>query len=435
MTKPIHPVRTFLRGFAVGCVTIASLVTIVSSQNHADRIWSSVPVEELSQQEQARRLLTQTYDGLNNAFYRELTNEDVHAFINGGLQALDTYSSYVPAQSYRALSGNGYTDEERAQQPYRLGIMGTSTDKAFVINTAVPGSPAQKAGLRPGDVLVSVRGEDVRELPGKDAFEKLLAAVDDNPGTTFSFGVERGVEEIVVEVAPAQLEPVYAYDMGSEEGIPHIVITGFYPGMARTVEDILYAYRQREDIRGVVLDVRDNVGGRVNEVEDLASLFSESGTVIYSSQARMEGTREYFTKGLAPFKDLRVAVVTNSQSASASEILAGFFQGNALGQVVGQTTFGKGTVQTVMPVQGSGAIRVTIGSYKDAGGRVIQDKGVTPDIVIETAEGVKLERAVFGEYDEALVRAREWISMDVPAGSITTHARPSLPDYVQEPDL
>lgn len=435
MRKPIHAARTFIRGFAVGCLTIATLVTVVGSQNHASRIWEGMPVEELTETERSNRLVLQTFQSLDAAFYRDLSEDDIYAFIDGALQAVDPYSSHVPANSYRALTGQAPL-EGVADIPYRLGVMGTSTDEHYVIGTAAPGSPAAKAGVRPGDILVSVEGRDLREETGQAAYEALLAAVENHPGSVFSFSVLRGSEVIEVEVAPAQLEATYVYDLGVKDGIPHIAITGFYPGATKTLKEIVTMYLDTMDVKGLVLDVRSNAGGLVSEVEDMASLFAPGEILIYSSTSRIEGPRDYFTKGLAPFQGIPVAVLTNAESASSSEILAGFFQGNRLGQVIGQVTFGKGSIQTILPLdERAGAIRVTIGKYLDAGGRVIEGKGVVPDILIEPEEGEVLARMPYGYFDEALTRAREWIALGIPPGSIPTHARPDLPRFPADSEL
>jgi carboxyl-terminal processing protease len=419
-----HPVRNFVRGFAFGCLTLSILVSVVNTETRKESYWPMEAIAPLPLNK-GEELVVKTFDVLDQNFYREITDDDLHEFIDGALQNLDPYSGYLSERSYRQLSGMSPSDKEE-EAPYLIGVFGTTTETAFVVDATAPGSPADEAGLRPGDVLFSVEGEDVSGKTGKEAFDVLLAEVTANPGVPVKFGFTRGLELIETEIVSRQLAPTYVFDLGEKEDVAYIALTGFYPGATETLAGILKSY-QDAGTSGVVLDLRSNGGGLVTEVEHMSSLFMEEGSLIYKTKSRIDGDQTFVTQGSAPFKDMKVAVLVNAESASASEILAGFFQAHQRGQVVGQTTYGKGTVQAVIPLDtDEGAVRVTIGYYTDAGDRKINGIGVTPDIMIDHNEGDVLYRMPRGVYDESLEKARSWILGDALPGEIASHPRPNL---------
>ena len=417
----IHPARSFVRGFAVGCLVLSGVFALVNDR--ARDLWPTVNVREVALDEETL-LVNRAFDVLRNEFYRDIEDEDVYTFIDGALKSLDPNSGFVEPGVLSVMQGRSDEDQASPEPSFVLGIFWAATSSDFTIQAVVPDSPADRVGLRPGDVLLSVDGEDVSHLSGPEAYTKMSQIMDMNRGEEMTLEIRRGLEQFQSKVMAEQRAPSFVYDLGQRDGVPHIVVSAFYTGVTQDLKTLLSRTSSNGECRAV-LDVRSNGGGLVSEVEAMAQMFAPHDTLIYTTRSRIAGVEEFRTEGVGEFYGCRVAVLINEESASASEILAGFFQANKLGAVVGQTSYGKGSVQDVVPLgQAHGAVRVTIGYYTDAAGRQIEGKGVYPDIYVEGLENT--QRPNFGSHDEALDQARSWVLSDEEVGNVPTSKRPAL---------
>lgn len=356
--------------------------------------------------DRAARVLGRMARDLDTLFHRELTEADVAAMVGGALAAIDEHGSYVPAESMRALQGTP-TEEERAQQPYRVGVLGNAEGARFVVETTAPGGPADRAGLRGGDALLSVAGEDMRALDGKQAYERLVAAVEASEGRAVELVVERAGVRLTLSLTPERLPPVFAYDLGIKDGVLHTALVAFYPGATDELRAIIERGVE-QGIEGVAIDVRGNVGGRVDEAMAVAGLFLPEGSLVFTSTARGQQPEESRTAAPPTFPDLRLAVLTNIESASSSEIFAAAIQAHARGVVVGGPTYGKGSIQTVYGIDPmGGAIKFTVGFYRDPFGRRIDGIGVLPTITVPSLIGGA--RPPVGTPDPVWEAAEAWI--------------------------
>lgn len=419
----IHPARSFVRGFAVGCLVLSGVFALVNDR--ARDLWPTINVREVVLDEETL-LVNRAFDVLRNEFYREIEDEDVYSFIEGALKSLDPNSGFVEPDVLSVMQGqSNNADEERTEPSFVLGIFWAASSSDFTIQAVVPDSPADRVGLRPGDVLLSVDGEDVSHLSGPEAYTKMSEIMGVNRGEEMVLEVRRGLEQFQSNITAEQRGPSFVYDLGRRNGIPHIAVSAFYTGVTQDLETVLSRSVEEDGECRAVLDIRSNGGGLVSEVEAMAGLFAPDDTLIYTTRSRIAGVEEFKTKGVGEFYGCRVAVLINEESASASEILAGFFQANNLGVVVGQTSYGKGSVQDVVPLGNAhGAVRVTIGYYTDAAGRRIEGKGVHPDIYVEGLENI--QRPNYGSHDEVLSQANAWILSDEGVGNVSTSKRPKL---------
>ena len=357
--------------------------------------------------DRAARLLGRMARDLDTLFHRDLTEADVAAMVGGALAAIDAHGSYVPAESVRALQGTP-TEEERAQQPYRVGVLGNAEGPRFVVETTSPDGPADRAGLKGGDALLAVAGEDLRAVDGKGAYERFLAAVEASGGQPVELVVDREGVRLTLSLTPERLPPVFAYDLGIKDGVLHTALVAFYPGATDELRAIV-ARGVGQGIKGVAIDVRGNVGGRVDEAMSVASLFLPRGSLVFTSVARGQQPEESRTALEAAFPDLRLAVLTNAESASSSEIFAAAVQAHARGVVVGGPTFGKGSIQTVYRIDPmGGAIKFTTGFYRDPLGRRIDGVGVLPTITVPSLTGGA--RPPLGTPDPVWEAAEAWIA-------------------------
>jgi len=310
-----------------------------------------------------------------------LDQDTVSRMIDGALSQLDAYSGFVSAKAAANLIEEDY--DHRLQ----VGLSVSSHDGRYRVESVAPDSPAEKAGIKPGDVVVRVDGRYVGHETAFTINEMIKAAIAKSGEPRIDLGLKRpGISSVLnVIVAPADIDPVQVYDLGVSDGILHLYLSGFYPGMAEDAEELIVRAMRTHDITGVVLDLRNNGGGLTDEAMDLAELFLPSGSLLYETSGRAFGVTRYETTAMPRFPDLGLAVIVNGNSASASEIIAGALQAHDRARVVGWTTTGKGTVQRIFPVEG-GAIKITFAAYRDGGLRKIQDIGVHPNIPMQAPD-------------------------------------------------
>lgn len=411
---------TFMQGVLVGGVVGAA--SFWGGQQWSARqpftpvFWSGVHEERPAQR--AARLLEQTTYNLEAMFHRELTAADTPLLLNGLVSAVDPHGGYIAPEYARALNGEADT-----AAPYRVGVLGTPLSDRFVVETTAPGGPADRAGLRPGDRIFAIDNEDMTDSPGQVVFDALLAVVDKGAGAPIHIKVLRGAQTLDLEMVPERLPPFFAFDLGQKEGVAHIAITAFYPGVATAIRGLV-AQAQSDGAQGVVLDLRGNAGGRVDETLDVLGLFLPKGSLAYVRDARGQAAEEGRTRSDPVFEGVRVAVLIDGDSASASEILAAALQAHHAGLVVGERSYGKGSIQTVYPLDAAGgAIKMTIGFYRDPLGRPIDGIGVEPDVEARVEKGGP--RPAYGQPDAGFTAAAAWVRSGDAIPQVA-HNRPQL---------
>jgi carboxyl-terminal processing protease len=299
--------------------------------------------------------------------------------IKGMLEALnDQHTSYLDPVQFES-------SEERLQgQEYEgIGAWVDITGEYLTIISPMPGSPAEEAGLQPGDQVIAVDGEDMTGMDGEAVRQKVIGP----RGSQVRLTIRReGVEEpFDVFVRRASIVvPSIDYKM-LEENIAYIRLFTFGDDTTRDLRDALKELLA-ENPAGLILDLRYNGGGYLNTAIDVGSEFIKDGVLMY--EVFGDGSRRTFEsngKGLAT--SIPLVILVNDGSASASEIVAGAVQDYGRGQLVGVPTFGKGSVQIYTPLmEEQGAVRITIARWLTPNGRTIHEEGLTPDVVIEMPE-------------------------------------------------
>ena len=316
----------------------------------------------------------------------ELTNERlIHGAIKGMLDSLDPHSAFLPSEMFRDLRN------DTAGKFGGIGIEVGSKDDTLVIITPIEDSPAWRAGLLPGDKIVRVDGvatkglnqtEVLQRMRGKLGSSIRLGIMRDGWPLSREFSLKR--EEIkLVTVKQDLIEPGYGY----------LRLSHFSEQAAKDLKRGLEKIEKNGKLKGLVLDLRMNPGGLLDQAVEVASLFVDEGIVV-STIGRDPAKKEvrYAKKGNAR-KDFLLAVLVNAGSASASEIVAGALQDQKRAIVMGQTTFGKGSVQTVVDLGSEMGLKLTIARYYTPSGRSIQETGVEPDVKLEDYDPKLLEQA------------------------------------------
>lgn len=311
--------------------------------------------------------------------------------IKGMVAELDPHSSYLPARDFAVLQ-----DDTRGEFA-GIGVEVDFRNDRVTVISPIEGSPAHRAGIRAGDLIVSIDGASVH---GKNASE-LVKLMRGPSGTTVRVAVRRPGEDNILRFTLArqviEVSSVLAADL--EGQIAYLRIKQF---QSKTHTELLTAIgdlrRRMGDIRAVVLDMRNNPGGLVAAASAVADEFLGSG-VVYSTRHRGKVVDEVRASSSGALENIPMVVLVNEFSASASELLAGALQDHKRATLVGARTFGKGSVQSIIDLPGGGGLRLTTMRYYTPGGRAIQVEGITPDVLVDSALSTGGSITVVREHD------------------------------------
>jgi carboxyl-terminal processing protease len=333
-----------------------------------------------------------------------LDDEVVNRMLDTALGELDPYSGYLDASTTQAMTAMG----QEAETP-RLGVTVMDIDGRYIIESVMPGGPAENVGLMPGDCIVRVGDRYVGDEAPRSVNRIIQEEIKRTGGEKIHLGVRRSdrAEEISIDIDPEPVRVIGVHDLGRENGIAHIHLERFYEGAAEDLANAIRREQRQGGLEGIVLDLRNNGGGLTTEARAIAGLFLPKGSLLYEMSGRVIGVETVRSDVEPEFPDLRLSLVVNGYTASSSEILAGAIQAHDRGKVVGWQTLGKGSIQRVYPVE-DGSVKITVAEYRDGGLRKINHIGITPDIPI-VGEDPKFMPSRFSE-DEARDRARKSIS-------------------------
>lgn len=331
----------------------------------------------------------------------------IEGAINGMLSALDPHSSYMGPKEYKAFK------EHSQGSMLGVGIQIVPDRGAIRVIAPIEDTPAYKAGVKPGDYITKIDGEFVFGLSIDEAVRKLKGT---KAGTTVSVTIFRAGESIEMTMQREEIK-INSVKWGVLENVGYVRISTFDENCAKDFVEAIKAIKKTagKQLQGIVIDVRSNPGGLLDQCVDICNQLLEGGVVV-SSKGRSEGENLTFeTKPTGLTKGIPLVVMIDEGAASASEILAAAVQDHKRGLVLGTQSYGKGTVQIVVPFGGKKdippksefealredrAIKLTIARYYTPAGRSIQGKGVVPDIIVEPAKIEKFERnEVFREKD------------------------------------
>jgi carboxyl-terminal processing protease len=310
------------------------------------------------------RTFTQVYDVVEQN-YAEPVNADKAIYngaIPGMLHSLDPHSNFFDPKQYSLLR------EEQRGKYYGVGMtVGPRNNKVIVI-APFAGTPAYRAGIHPGDIIVAVDGKPTDNMSTSDVAELLKGP----KGTTVKITVLREGSDKALDFNVVRDEiPRYSVDLHFliRPGIGYMHVSGFQETTDREVGQALDEFG---DLKGLILDLRQNPGGLLSEGVGVADKFLKKGQLIVSHRGRSSAEKRYFATHGSAGKDYPVVVLVNRGTASAAEIVAGAIQDHDRGLIVGETTFGKGLVQTVYPLSENTGLALTTAKYYTPSGRLIQ---------------------------------------------------------------
>ncbi|MGK0265970.1 MAG: carboxyl-terminal processing protease [Maricaulis sp.] len=302
----------------------------------------------------------------------------IEAAIEGMLTSLDPHSAYHNPDSYEDLRVT--TRGEYGG----LGMEVTKRDEFITIVSPISDTPAERAGLRTNDRIIAVDGDSIIGITVDSAVEMMRGAV----GEPVTITIARGSEDPFDVTLVRDTIPLRTVATRIEDGIPYLRIAGFNE---RTTEMVLEGISDLEEenggpLPGLILDIRYNPGGLLDQAIGVTDVFLDGGEVVSTRNRDPRDTQRYNARPGDRLNGVPIVVLINEGSASAAEIVAGALQDRERAELVGMTSFGKGSVQTIIPLRGGrdGALRLTTGRYYTPAGRSIQGTGIVPDLQISS---------------------------------------------------
>ncbi len=308
----------------------------------------------------------------------------IESAINGMLTSLDPHSGYLDLKSFKDM-------QQQTQGKFGgLGIEVTMENGLVKVVSPIDDTPAFKAGLKPGDYITHLDGQPVIGLSLSEAVDKMRGKV----GSKIELTIRREGEksfDVKIKRAVIKIQSVKHETINDEIG--YIRITSFTEDGDKNIEKAIAKIKDKLDgnLKGLILDIRSNPGGLLDQAVAISDLFLDKGEIVSTRSRKEEDTLRYDAKKGDITDGLPIVVLINGGSASASEIVAGALQDHKRAIVMGQKSFGKGSVQTVVPLIRNGAMKITTARYYTPSGRSIQATGIVPDIEVKLAKVEEVE--------------------------------------------
>ncbi len=301
----------------------------------------------------------------------------IEAAINGMLTSLDPHSGYLDPKSFRDM------DIDMRGRFGGLGIEVTMEEGVLKVVTPIDETPAAEAGIRTNDLIREIDGDQVQGLTLTQAVEKMRGPVN----TEVKLRIERGGNKELIEFKLKRRDIVVPAVRARMEGedIGYVRISTFseqtFDGLRKGIEQAIAA-APGDKLKGFIIDLRNNRGGRLDQAVMVSDAFLERGEIVSTRGRNADETQRFTAKAGDLTRGKPVIVLINGGSASAAEIVAGAIQDHKRGQVMGTRSFGKGSVQTIIPMGANGALRLTTARYYTPSGKSIQAKGIDPDLIV-----------------------------------------------------
>ena len=298
----------------------------------------------------------------------------INGAINGMLGSLDPHSAYMTAEDFKAL------EEETSGSFTGIGIEISVRDGVLTAVAPIEGTPADKQGIKPGDQIIRINGELTKTMTLMDAVKKLRGEV----GTKVTITIHRTEwKEPKDYVLTREAIPLISVNsMELEPGFGYIRISNFQTSTTKDTLDALNNLRKKRPLQGLILDLRNNPGGLLDQAVKVSDIFLDKGVIVTTRGRYKEEQMIFEAHPDGQPNDFTMVVLVNSGSASGSEIVAGALQDHKRAIILGTTTFGKGSVQTVLPLPEGAGLRLTTAKYYTPSGDSIQATGIKPDMVV-----------------------------------------------------
>ena len=294
--------------------------------------------------------------------------------IEGMLRKLDPHSSYVSLEDLRMMQ------EDFSGEFGGIGIQIGMRDNQLVVIAPIEDTPAHEAGLEPGDMILEINSKSTQGMSLTDAV-RLIRGPKGEPVELTILSADQNKPrkvEIIRDTIPVHSVRIQEL----EAGYVQLRITDFKGNTTDDLREEIRKYRSGQDLKGIILDLRNNPGGLLDQAVSVSDVFLDQGLIVYTQGRDKAQRKDFKASRRSEDVDTPMIVLINAGSASASEIVAGALQDNNRALILGENTFGKGSVQSIIPLSDGSAIKLTIALYYTPGGRTIQAEGIAPDLRI-----------------------------------------------------
>lgn len=356
--------RSLLAAILVGALLVPGAIQVDASSSETYRYLD---------------LFGDVFEHVRAEYVEEVTDKElIEAAVDGMLSSLDPHSNYLNAENYDRI-------QVRTTGEFGgLGIEVTMENGFVKVVSPIDDTPAFRAGIKAGDLVTHLDGESVLGLSLEEAVEKMRGPVDTDITLTI---LREGLDEPLEVTVTRDIIVIRSVRWHMEDDIGYVRITSFTKQTADGLENALTGIREEagDRLQGIVVDLRNNPGGLLDQAIAVSDAFLHQGEIV-STRGRMEDSTKRFNADTGDLADgLNMVVLINRGSASASEIVAGALQDHRRAIIMGTPSFGKGSVQTIIPLASQGAMVLTTARYYTPSGVSIQATGIVPDILVEEA--------------------------------------------------
>ena len=341
-------------------------------------------------------LFSEVLDKVNNEYVEEIDHsEAMDAAINGVLQSLDPYSAYMSPEIFK---------EMQTETSGEFGGLGIEVGMEFgvvKIISPIDNTPAEEAGVKAGDYIVKINDIQVQGKTLTEAVELMRGPV----GSTIKITVRRrGVKKAIIFNITREIIKIESVKSKIiEDTVGYIRLTSFNENSADQIKEKIKELKQNKKIEKYILDLRNNPGGLLSQAIKISDFFLNNGEIVSTKSRKKKENRKWFARKGDIIDGETLIVLINYGSASAAEIVAGALKDHKRAILIGENSFGKGTVQSIIPLNNNGAIRLTISKYYLPSGKSISEVGVTPDIeVAESTEDFRINTETDNQLDFAV---------------------------------
>jgi len=321
-------------------------------------------------------LFSEVLNKIDKEYVESVNQSDaMDAAINGVLQSLDPYSAYMSPEVFNDMQ------TETSGKFGGLGIEVGMEHGVVKVISPIDNSPASRVGVKAGDYIVKINDIQVQGKSLTEAVEIMRGPVGSDIKITVR---RRGVKKAIIFKITREIIKIESVKSKYiDKSVGYLRLTSFNENSGDQIKDKIKEFNKKKDIKGYILDLRNNPGGLLSQAIKISDFFLENGEIVSTKGRKISENRRWFAKKGDLTKGKTLIVLINEGSASASEIVAGALKDHKRAILVGENSYGKGSVQSIIPLKNKGAIRLTISKYYLPSGKSISEVGVTPDIEVE----------------------------------------------------
>tara|TARA_Y100001001_G_scaffold117364_1_gene115160 strand:- start:8 stop:1162 length:1155 start_codon:yes stop_codon:yes gene_type:complete len=348
------------------------IITTIIILNISNKVYSQ-NVDKLYQKID---LFSEVLEKIQNEYVEEVDQaETMDAAINGALQSLDPYSAYMNPEVFKE------SQQETSGEFGGLGIEVTMEAGVVKVITPIDDTPAAKAGVKAGDYIVRINGEQVQGKTLMEAVNLMRGPV----GTSIEITIRRkGLKKAkIIKIIREVIEVRSVISKQIQNKVGYLRLRAFNQNSGSQLKKEISKIEKNKKTVGYILDLRNNPGGLLSQAIKIADFFLDDGEIVSTNGRKARENKKFFARKGDKINGKPLIVLINNGSASASEIVAGALQDQKRAVLLGETTYGKGSVQSIIPLKNRGAIRLTVSKYYLPSGKSISEVGVIPDIKVE----------------------------------------------------